>query len=322
MNISDSEQPRSIAVHSTKRLLFWTDIGIQQSINRARIDGMDRVILAYNLTGIVAIAVDQHLDLLFFAYHQRIDVMDLDGRNHRNLVSAQINQVMALAALQGYCYWLDTKTGIERVTITGDGRRTELQQNASPITDIVAVSTPDIKAIKTHPCSPGRSKCSHFCIAADLENEIDICSCSNGLMILEDKRSCSRQLRVCGPNHFTCAASVHTMTDELGDGTKDCIPSSWRCDGQIDCPDQSDEIGCPSCQPEQFRCQSGECVDRSWVCDGTTHCTDGTDEANCCERPQDFQCPSTKVCTLIIVVYSSRFFLHGFSIKMSDFQFS
>lgn len=56
-------------------------MGNQQSINRARIDGSDRIILAYNLSGIVAIAVDQHLDLLFLAYNQRIDVMDLDGRN-------------------------------------------------------------------------------------------------------------------------------------------------------------------------------------------------------------------------------------------------
>lgn len=209
---------------------------------------------------------------------------------------------MALAALQGYCYWLDTKTGIERVTITGDGRRLELQQSSPPITDIVAVSTPDIKAMKSHSCAPSRSKCSHFCIATYLENDSDICSCPNGLMMLEDKRSCSRQLPVCGPNHFTCAAPVHSVADDQsGDSNKDCIPSSWRCDGQIDCPDQSDEIGCPSCQADQFRCQSGECVERSLVCDGTTHCTDGTDEANCCERPQDFQCPTTKVCVPIAV---------------------
>lgn len=37
----------------------------------------------------------------------------------------------------------------------------------------------------------------------------------------------------------------------------------------IDCPDKSDEVGCPSCRPDQFRCQSGECIEKSFVCDGT-----------------------------------------------------
>lgn len=81
VDIGDSEKPRSIAVHSMKRLLFWTDIGSQKAIYRARIDGADRFTLAFSLEGIAAIAVDQDLDLLFFAYSARIDVMDLDGRN-------------------------------------------------------------------------------------------------------------------------------------------------------------------------------------------------------------------------------------------------
>lgn len=38
----------------------------------------------------------------------------------------------------------------------------------------------------------------------------------------------------------------------------------------VDCPDKSDEVGCPSCRPDQFRCQSGECIEKSLVCDGTT----------------------------------------------------
>lgn len=79
--ISNLEKPRSIAVHSMKRLLFWTDIGRQQSINCARIDGSEHTILAYNLSTLSAIALDQQMGLLFFAYNQRIDVMDIDGRN-------------------------------------------------------------------------------------------------------------------------------------------------------------------------------------------------------------------------------------------------
>lgn len=81
VDIGYTEKPRSIAVHSMKRLLFWTDAGSQQAIYRARVDGADRMTLAIQLDGIAAIAVDQQLDLLFYAYNKRIDVMDLDGRN-------------------------------------------------------------------------------------------------------------------------------------------------------------------------------------------------------------------------------------------------
>lgn len=81
VDIGDSEKPRSIAVHSMKRLIFWTDVGSQQAIYRARIDGAERVKLASELDGVGAIAVDPQLDLLFYTYGKRIDVMDLDGRN-------------------------------------------------------------------------------------------------------------------------------------------------------------------------------------------------------------------------------------------------
>lgn len=81
VDIGDSEKPRGIAVHSMKRLIFWTDVGNLQAIFRARIDGADRMILTHKLDGVAAIALDSQLDLLFFAYGKRIDVMDLDGRN-------------------------------------------------------------------------------------------------------------------------------------------------------------------------------------------------------------------------------------------------
>lgn len=81
IDTGDSEKPRNIAVHSMKRLLFWTDVGSQQAIIRARVDGAERVVLAFKLEGVTALAVDQQTDMIYYAHGKRIDSMDINGQN-------------------------------------------------------------------------------------------------------------------------------------------------------------------------------------------------------------------------------------------------
>lgn len=69
-------------------------------------------------------------------------------------------------------------------------------------------------------------------------------------------------------------------------GDHRCVPQNYRCDGDDDCGDDTDEHHCPpfTCLPNYFPCaHERKCIQASWLCDGGKDCRDGSDEitANC-----------------------------------------
>nr|CAD7457230.1 unnamed protein product [Timema tahoe] len=288
---AEGEKPRNIALHPEKGLMFWTDVGSNPRILRALMDGQKRIVIASDLDMFAALAVDRVDDLLFWAHMKKLETSDLFGKGRRVLARTQLVTETSLAVHGDHLYWLDRdQQHIERVNKRSGGGRQIVLARIAQLTHLVAVNFPSKQMLSNHGCSLENhvGGCSHLCHTTPSNSTTvpAVCSCPVGMILHENRRTCSSP-PACGADHFSCASPA-TSTE--------CIPASWRCDGQTDCPDSSDERGCPDCRPDQFKCHSGQCIDMSWVCDGTSQCPDDFDESHCCKAPGEFMCVSTEQC--------------------------
>ncbi|XP_073936180.1 low-density lipoprotein receptor-related protein 8 isoform X15 [Castor canadensis] len=85
----------------------------------------------------------------------------------------------------------------------------------------------------------------------------------------------------------TSAPAACAPTTQFACRSGECIHLGWRCDGDRDCKDMSDEADCPAlgtCRGDEFQCGDGTCVLAIKRCNREQDCPDGSDEAGCLQE--------------------------------------
>merc|ERR1719508_252508 len=104
-------------------------------------------------------------------------------------------------------------------------------------------------------------------------------------------------------NQLNCEADCPENTFKCGNNK--CILPKWVCDGEDDCFNGQDEVGCSNTTtdvcPGRTKCDDGLCIAPAFWCDGDRDCPDGSDERDCPEitcLEGQFKCRSSNKCML------------------------
>ncbi|KAM4872682.1 low-density lipoprotein receptor-related protein 8 isoform 5-T5 [Thomomys bottae] len=128
--------------------------------------------------------------------------------------------------------------------------------------------------------------------------------CGGGGACIPERWVCDRQLdcedgsdeaaELCGRAGAgtPAAPAACVLTAQFACRSGECIHLGWRCDGDRDCKDKSDEADCPAvgtCRGDEFQCGDGSCVLAIKRCNQEQDCPDGSDEAGCLQVAPAFQ---------------------------------
>ncbi|XP_008586888.1 PREDICTED: low-density lipoprotein receptor-related protein 1B-like, partial [Galeopterus variegatus] len=268
--------------------MYWTDWEedeIDDSVGRiekAWMDGFNRqIFVTSKMLWPNGLTLDFHTNTLYWcdAYYDHIEKVFLNG-THRKIVYSgkELNHPFGLSHHGNYVFWTDYMNGsiFQLDLITSEV--TLLRHERPPLFGL-QIYDPR-KQQGDNMCRVNNGGCSTLCLAIPGGR---VCACADNQLLDENGTTCTFipgevLSHICKAGEFRCK-------------NRHCIQARWKCDGDDDCLDGSDEdsVNCfnHSCPDDQFKCQNNRCIPKRWLCDGANDCGSNEDESSqtCAEFP-------------------------------------
>ncbi|KAJ8922708.1 hypothetical protein NQ315_007743 [Exocentrus adspersus] len=253
------------------------------SVNRANMDGSNNITLFGRDTveWPNGITIDYFANRIYWVDAKRdyIGSADLHGDGLTKVVSEVevVSHPFAIAVFKNNMYWDDWKRNSIFSADKDTFRGVEVIVKQLPGLMDLKVFAHGLQ-IGSNACT--NSTCPYICVGMP-KNKF-ACLCPDGLISKNGEclcpgdakplanLTCPQVDKSCSAEHFGCESGL-------------CIPKGWKCDGEDDCGDNSDEEKCgkETCPVSFFVCGDGKCVPSYWRCDYDKDCADGSDENNC-----------------------------------------
>uniref|UniRef100_A0A671QVS2 Low density lipoprotein receptor-related protein 1Ab n=1 Tax=Sinocyclocheilus anshuiensis TaxID=1608454 RepID=A0A671QVS2_9TELE len=288
--------PRAIVVDPSHGMMYWSDWEEEPketnrgSIKKAWMDGSNAGILLTSKTVLWpnGLSLDSQQGILYWvdAYYDRIEMVLLNTTERRTVYEGQeLNHPFGLCHYKDFLFWNEYRSGGIYKLDQNTKKATLLRSERPPIYEIRTYDAQQQQITGSNVCRANNGGCSSLCLLTPTGRS---CACADDQILDTDNKTCKANPSYvpppqCQPGEFACKNNR-------------CIQDRWKCDGDNDCLDNSDEAPelCHqhTCPADRFKCQNNRCIPLRWLCDGDNDCGNDEDESNstCLART----CPSNQ----------------------------
>nr|XP_032823068.1 low-density lipoprotein receptor-related protein 1-like isoform X2 [Petromyzon marinus] len=274
--------PRSIVVDPSRGHMYWTDweedlkSSRSGKIERAWMDGTHREVFVSSKTmlWVNGLSLDSSAGVLYWcdAFFNHISSIDINGSNRKVVFNGtELSHPFGLTHHGQYLFWTEYRLGSIYRYDTISKNVTLIMEGNPPNFGIRVYDRNHQQG--TNNCSRSNGGCGVLCLAIPGGR---VCACSHDQLLDGNNSTCS-----VNPG-YTPPSFCPTGSFACKNGR--CIQDQWRCDGDNDCQDGSDELPeiCQqhTCISDRFKCKNNRCIPMRWLCDGDNDCGENEDESN------------------------------------------